>query len=112
MPKYMISMTYTPGSWARMITSHGDRTKAMRRMLEALGGSLESMYWQFGTEDSVAVGELPDSVSASALHAAVIKTGAFMRVETHELLTQEQLLQCLDLARDTADVFEVPGRQG
>ena len=63
-----------------MITSHGDRTKALRRMMEALGGSLESMYWQFGTEDSVAVGELPDSVSASALHAAVIKTGAFMRV--------------------------------
>jgi hypothetical protein len=24
-----------------MITSHGDRTKALRRMMEALGGSLE-----------------------------------------------------------------------
>jgi uncharacterized protein with GYD domain len=112
MTKYMISMRYSPGSWARMITSPGDRTKAMRRMMEALGGDLESMYWQFGTEDAVAIGELPDSVSASALHAAVIKTGAFKKVETHELLTQQQLLQFLDLARDTAEVFEVPGRQG
>lgn len=93
MPKYMISMRYSPGSWARMISSHGDRTKALRRMMEA-------------------VGDLPDAVSASALHAAVIKAGAFKKVEMHELLTQEQLLQCLDLARDTADVFEMPGQQG
>ncbi len=112
MPKYMISMRYSPGSWARMISSHGDRTKALRRMMEALGGNLESVYWQFGTEDAVAVGDLPDAVSASALHAAVIKAGAFKKVEMHELLTQEQLLQCLDLARDTADVFEMPGQQG
>jgi hypothetical protein len=42
----------------------------------------------------------------------VIKTGAFKKVETHELLTQEQLLESLDLARDTAEVFEVPGHQG
>jgi hypothetical protein len=33
-------------------------------------------------------------------------------LETQELLTQDQLLQCLELARDTAEVFEAPGRQG
>ena len=51
-------------------------------------------------------------LSASALHAAVIRTGVFSRVETHELLTQEQLIHCLDLARETAEVFEPPGQQG
>ena len=112
MTKYMISMRYSPGSWARMISSHGDRTKALRRMMEALGGSLDCVYWEFGTEDVMALVDLPDSVCASALHAAVIKTGAFKKVETHEILTQEQLLQSLDLARDAAEVFEVPGQQG
>ena len=111
MPKYMISMRYSSGSWSRMIKSHGDRTKALRRIMEALGGSLECVYWEFGTEDAMAIVDLPDSVCASALHAAVIKTGAFKKVETHELLTQEQLLLSLDLARDTAEVFEVPGQQ-
>ncbi len=112
MPKYMISMKYSPGSWARMISTHGDRTKALRRTMEALGGSLDCVYWEFGTEDALAMVELPDSVCASALHAAVIKTGAFKKVETHELLTQKQLLESLDLARDAAEVFEVPGQQG
>jgi uncharacterized protein with GYD domain len=112
MPKYLVRMRYSPGSWARMIYSHGDRTKALRCMMEALGGSLDCFYWQFGIEDAVAIVELPDSISASALTAAATKTGAFKRVETHELLTQEQLLAILDLARDAAEVFEVPGQQG
>ena len=112
MPKYMTRMCYSTGSWARMINSHGDRTKALRCLMEALGGSLECVYWQFGTEDALAIVDLPDSVSASALTAAVTKTGAFKKVQTHELLTQDQLLATLDLARDAAEVFEVPGQQG
>jgi uncharacterized protein with GYD domain len=112
MPKYLVRMSYSPGSWARMIYSHGDRTQAMRRVMEALGGSLDCLYWQSGTEDALAIVELPDTISANALTAASTKTGAFKSVETYELLTQEQLLAILDMARDVAEVFEVPGQQG
>ena len=96
----------------RMIYSHGDRTKALARMMEALGGSLDVVYWQSGTEDALVIADLPDSISANALTAAATKTGAFKSVETYELLTQEQLLAVLDVARDAAQVFEVPGDQG
>jgi len=112
MPKYLVRMCYSPGSWARMIYSHGDRTKALRCMMEALGGSLDCLYWESGTEDALAIVDLPDSISANALTAAATKTGAFKSVDTHELLTQEQLLAVLDVARDAAQVFEVPGQQG
>ncbi len=112
MPKYLVRMCYSPGSWARMIYSHGDRTKALRLLMEALGGGLDSLYWESGTEDALAIVDLPDSISANALTAAVTKTGAFRSVDTHELLTQEQLLAVLDMARDAAEVFEVPGQQG
>jgi uncharacterized protein with GYD domain len=112
MTKYVACMRYSPGSWARMIYSHGDRTKALRHMMEALGGSLDCVYWQFGTEDALVIVDLPDSVSASALIAVATKTGAFKEVEMHELLTQDQLMATLDLARDVAEVFEVPGDQG
>lgn len=112
MPKYFARMSYSPGSWARMINSHGDRTKALRRLIEALGGSLDCVYWRAGAEGALAIVDLPDSISASALIAAATKTGAFKEVETHELLTQEQLVATLDLARDAAQAFEVPGQQG
>jgi uncharacterized protein with GYD domain len=111
MPKYITHMSYSNGSWARMIRSPGDRHAALEHMMEALGGSLDSLYWQLGTQDALAIADLPDSVTACALNTAITKTGAFKTVETHELLTQKQLLEVLALARDAAQVFEVPGQQ-
>ena len=54
---------------------------------------------------------LPDTVRAEALITAMTKTGAFKSVEAHELLTQQQLITTLDLARDAGQVFEAPGQQ-
>lgn len=112
MPNYLVRLSYSNGSWARMVNSPGDRTKSLRRMMEALGGSLDCLYWQVGTQDALAIVDLPDSVTAGALSTVATRTGAFKSVQTLELLTQEQLHDSLDLARDVADVFEVPGAPG
>jgi len=84
MPKYMAVFTYSNASWARMINSPGDRITVVE--------------------------QVPDSISARAFTIAITKTGAFEAVEGHEVLTQQQLIEILALARDTADVYEVPGR--
>ncbi|HTX84869.1 MAG TPA: GYD domain-containing protein [Streptosporangiaceae bacterium] len=110
MSKYITSFTYSNGSWARMISSPGDRTKAARRTLESLGGSLECLYWQLASHDGFAISDLPDTVSAYAVTSAVAKTGAFKSVETHELFTQKQFCEILCLARDIAEVYEAPGQ--
>lgn len=110
MSKYITIFTYSSGSWARLINSPGDRTTATRRTFESLGGSLECLYWELGTNDGYAIGDLPDSVTAEALATAMTKTGAFKSMETHELLTQQQLGETLDLARDTAQVYHAPGQ--
>ena len=54
--------------------------------------------------------DLPDSVSVEAWGTVVRKTGAFSSVETHELLTQQQLQYTPVLARDAAQAYEVPGQ--
>jgi uncharacterized protein with GYD domain len=109
-PKYIVIFTYSSGSWARMIDNPGDRTTAVQRTLESLGGSLECLYWEIGTHDGYAIAELPDSVSAEAFERAMSKAGALKSIETHELLTQKQLIDTLHLARDVAQVYEVPGQ--
>jgi uncharacterized protein with GYD domain len=93
-----------------MIESPGDRTAVVQRTVESLGGSLECLYWEVGTNDGYAIAELPDSVSAVAFERAMSKAGALKSIETHELLTQKQLIDTLRLARDAAQVFEVPGQ--
>jgi uncharacterized protein with GYD domain len=112
MRKFITHMAYSTGSWARMIHHPGDRHAALEHIIEALGGSLLSLYWQVGTQDSLCISELPDSVTAGALNTVITKSGAFKAVDTYELLTQKQLVDVLALARDVEDVFEVPGVQG
>jgi hypothetical protein len=58
----------------------------------------------------VLIVDLPDSVTAQAWETVINRTGAFKSVETHELLTQHQLLDTLVLARDVGRVYEVPGQ--
>jgi len=111
MPKYIQIFNYSSGSWARMINSlGGDQTTVVQRTLESLGGCLECMYWQVGSHDGYAIFDVPDSVTAEAVEQAMTKTGAFKSMETHELLTEKQLVETLHLAREAAQVYEVPGQ--
>jgi uncharacterized protein with GYD domain len=110
MPKYLTTFTYSSGSWARMIDRPEDRTTAAQNVVEALGGTLECIYWQMNSEDGLAIADFPDSIAANAVQAAIVKTGAFKSVDMHELLNKEQLRESLVLARDATQVYEVPGQ--
>lgn len=112
MPKYVANFTYSPGSWARLINTPEDRTKAAQKVVQALGGTLECIYWQMDSEDGLAIADFPDSVTASAVQSAIFKSGAFKSVEGHELLTQRQISERLALARDAAQAYDVPGQAG
>jgi hypothetical protein len=109
MSRFMIKFTYSNASWARMINVADDRTRAGRALMESLGGSLERIDWDAQNCAAYAVGDLPDSVTAAAVLTATARTGAFVSVEVHELLTQEQMHDVLVLARDAAQVYEPPG---
>lgn len=110
MPKYVLFFSYTSDTWARMIDSPGDRTVTVRRAVESLDGSLECLYWMLGTHDGIGIAEFPDSAHAAALSAMITSTGAFKAVQTHELLTQDQLGQALQLASTAGQAFQRPGQ--
>src|SRR5215471_9225284 len=100
MAKYAIFFTYSSDAWARMIKSPGDRTAAVRHLLDSVGGTLESAYWMFGAHDGIVVIDVPDSIRAAAVSVAVGSTGSFKHLETHELFTQDQLGQMLAQANE------------
>ena len=107
----MTLFTYTSDAWARMIQSPGDRTAAVRQLTDSLGGSVECIYWMFGTHDGMVITDVSDSISAAALSVTVGSTGAFKNLETHELLTQEQLSQALSRSKDVTQAYQPPGQQ-
>jgi uncharacterized protein with GYD domain len=111
MAKYAFFFTYTGETWARMIQRPGDRTAAVRQLLDKLGGSLESIYWMTGTHDGLLIADIPDSVGAAALSVSVGSTGAFKTLETHELFNQDQLAQVLSRSKEATASYQPPGQQ-
>lgn len=109
MAKFVVFFSYSSDAWARLIDSSGDRSAAVEQMLGSVGGSLESIYWMFGTHDGMAIVDVPDSVSVAALNVATLSTGAITHVQSQELLTQQQLSQVLQRAKDAAQIFRRPG---
>ena len=112
MAKYVTFFTYTSEAWARMIQNPGDRTATLRRLAESLGGSVECVYWMLGGYDGIVILDVPDSISVAALSITVGSTGAFKNLQTHELLTQEQLGQVLSRSKDATHAYQPPGQQG
>ena len=64
---------------------------ALPALMESLGGSLERIDWDVQNCAAYAVADLPDSVTAAVVLTATARTGAFISVEAHELLSQEQM---------------------
>jgi uncharacterized protein with GYD domain len=109
MAKFMIKFTYSSGSRARMIKVADDRSTAVRTLVESLGGSLDVIYWDVQSSAAYGLVELPGAVAAVAVITATSKTGAFLGVEAHELLTERQIHEALTLAKDASVVYAAPG---
>ena len=112
MTKYVSFFSYSSEAWGRMINAPGDRTAALRQVLEPLGGSLEAVYWMFGAYDGIVIFDAPDPVSAAAVSLAAGSSGAFKHLETHELFTQDQLSETLARAKNATQAYRPPGQQG
>ena len=98
MAKFAIFFTYKPETWDRMLMKPGERTAAVRQLVESVGGSLESIYYMFGDRDGFVVLDVPDPNAAAALAIAANSTGAFSHLETRELIAPEDLPSVLEKA--------------
>lgn len=110
MPKYIAVGSYSSGSWARLMRCADDRITTARFFTESLGGSLECLYWEMSTRSVYAIVDMPDSAAMAAATAVLTQTDAFKSVESHELLTQDQLSDVLALAGDVSQLYHVPGQ--
>ena len=99
MAKYITFFSYSADAVKGMIHHPSDRSAAAAALVEALGGTVEAYYWMQGQHDGFLISELPDSVSATALVAAVASTGAFVNLESPELFDHDQQAAIVAVAK-------------
>jgi uncharacterized protein with GYD domain len=95
---YLTRFSYTPETWARLITNPEDRRTAARQYIESMGGKLHGFWYAFGEHDGYNLWEAPDNVSMAAAALAIGAGGALRSIETTVLLTVEETLAALEKA--------------
>jgi uncharacterized protein with GYD domain len=110
MPFYLTRFSYTPATWAKLITNPEDRRAAATQYVEAVGGTLHGFWYAFGAHDAYALYEAPDNVSIAAMALAINSGGALSAYETIPLLTVEETLAALNKAAGIS--YRAPGAAG
>ncbi len=93
MPRYVTLVNWTDQG-VRNVKETVQRTEQVRRMMESMGGRLETFLWTQGRYDLVGVIEAPDDETASAIALRSAGRGT-TRTETLRAFTAEEMTAIL-----------------
>lgn len=107
MAKYLIKASYSAEGTKGLLKDGGSNRKAAAaKLIEDMGGSLESFYFAFGDHDAYVTADIPDEISAAAIGLRINSTG-LVGVTTTALLTPEQIDAACD--KGTTLAYRAPG---
>ena len=106
MPKYMVQASYVGEGLKGLLKEGGTkRREEVARVIESMGGKLESFYYAFGDYDVVGVAEMPDNVTTVAF-SIMINASGVINAKTTVLLNPEDIDQA---AKKVGD-YRPPGQ--
>lgn len=92
MAKYLIKASYSPEGIKGVMAKGGSaRAEAIDKLASGVGGTVDGVYFAFGTDDLYAIVDAPSHESMAAIAGTVGQTGAVSRYETVVLLTPAQM---------------------
>lgn len=89
MATYLFQVAYSSSALSAVISHPQDRSEAVRKPIEKLGGKIVGLWLAFGDYDTVGIIEMPDNVSAAAFALAVAAGGSVKAQKTTPLLSIE-----------------------
>jgi uncharacterized protein with GYD domain len=105
MSKFLLEVNYTAEGVKGLKSEGGSaRVTAATKLVESLGGKVETFYFAFGGTDAYIVADFGDNVSAAAAGLAVAAGGG-ATTRTVVLLTPEET----DAAASMQSAYRPPG---
>ena len=91
MAKYLFMGSYTTEGTRGLLKEGGSRRRAeTEKLVKSLGGTLETYYFAFGSDDFVLIADLPGNEAAAAAALTAGATGT-VNTRTVVLLTPEEV---------------------
>jgi uncharacterized protein with GYD domain len=108
--KYLFTGTLTGEGLEGVLKEGGtNRGKAVQKLAESLGGTMESYYYAFGDPDLYVVMDLPDHLSAAAA-SLIANAAGTTNIKTTVLITLDEVDQITDLVKEKTAAYRPPGR--
>jgi uncharacterized protein with GYD domain len=105
MAKYLIKGSYNPEGARGLIKEGGSARRDMvKKLIEGLGGKLETFYYAYGDVDVYAIVDVPQATDGLAMGLAVNASGA-VNLTTTPLITPEEI----DAAAKKSVAYRAPG---
>ena len=93
MPQMPIKAAYNSDGAKGLMKEGGTARRALvQKLVESLGGKMESFYYAYGDADAYIIVDLPDAAAGIALSLTVNATGA-VHISTTPLITPEEIDQ-------------------
>ena len=107
MAKYLIMASYNAEGTKGLLKDGGSNRKdAATKVIEDMGGTVESFYFAFGAHDAFVIVDLPNEIAAAAIGLKINSSG-LVNISTTALLTPEQVDAACD--KGTTLAFQAPG---
>jgi uncharacterized protein with GYD domain len=91
MPKYLIQASYVGEGLKGLLKEGGtSRRDTVSKVIEGMGGKLETFYYAFGDFDVIGIADMPDNVSSLAFSLEVNASGG-INAKTIVLITPEEI---------------------
>jgi uncharacterized protein with GYD domain len=109
---FCLTGQYTPQALNAILENPTtNRQEAARKVIEAEGGKLVSMYSTPADGPGVLViFDVPDPSSAAAIAGIVVAAGALCNVQLKRLLTQEEVTKVRQKASKLRAAYAAPGK--
>ena len=91
MARYLWKVSYTADGAKGLLAEGGSaRQVTVEKLVQAMGGTLESFYFALGDDDAYVIAEVPDVTDVAAVSLAVAAAGG-ARLASVQLLTPAEM---------------------
>ncbi len=94
----MIQFSYKAETVGNLLKNPEDRSIAVRKLIEKLGGKMLGFYYSYGDYDGIVIADMPDNASNLATTMVSFAGGGTTRLKTTILITVEEAMAAMKKA--------------
>jgi len=94
----MIQFSYKSETVGKLINNPEDRSVAVKKLIEKLGGKQLAFYYSYGDYDGLIIADMPDNISGLATTMAAFSAGGTAKIKTTVLITVEEAMAAMKKA--------------